>query len=203
MQCLRLPFPTRRPSVLPRVAVPVGCSAGFQPRRPDLSVSTSFVWWCLTSPTLALPSRRHGREWVLPGSQGTSILTCPVLRPRRGLLARPVRRVGVAFRALNHVGPRKLLFRGSIARPARSLPTLRNSGYPSAAQRLASGWRPTLARWAWHPKVPSHNFKKPTPSIPSAWALPGTLSGNSYPSVAGWETGCRVCGSSFQGRSAS
>ena len=62
---------------------------------------------------------------------GEPSCTCPALRPRRSLSARSLRRLGIAFRPSDGVGLHDdSSFRGSITRPAHSLPTLHAHGHP-------------------------------------------------------------------------
>src|SRR5438445_2891394 len=99
------------------------------------------------------------RRQALPGSWGTPLCTCPALRPRWDLHARPSRRFGAAFRHYYRVGSHHYHFRGSIARPAHSLSTLRNQGHPCPRK---TRFRPLarlcraglLTRW-----VPSQGFR--------------------------------------------
>jgi len=110
----------------------------------------AFAWRYRAALTCSLPStakrhrRRPGvflspvtprsgslrRRQGLPGSWGTPLCTCPALRPRWDLRARPSRRFGAAFRYFHHVGSHDHPFRGSITRPAHSLSTLRRHGLP-------------------------------------------------------------------------
>jgi hypothetical protein len=70
--------------------------------------------------------------------------SCPVLRPRRNLHAKPFQRFDVALSCLHEKGFRDQSFRDSIARPLRSLCTLR-AGVTTDYATLASGWRLPLA----------------------------------------------------------
>ncbi len=70
--------------------------------------------------------------------------SCPVLRPRRNLHAKPFQRFDVALPCLHEKGFRDQSFRDSIARPLHSLCTLR-AGVTTDYATLASGWRLPLA----------------------------------------------------------
>src|SRR5258708_17461922 len=64
------------------------------------------------------------RRQALPGSWGTPLCSCPALRPRWDLHARPSQRFGAAFRSYYTVGSHNYHFRGSIPRPVPPLSTL-------------------------------------------------------------------------------
>ena len=94
-----------------------------------------------------------------PRFLGNPLCTCPALRPRWDLRARPSRRFGAAFRGYYNVGSHHDHFRGSFTRPAHSLSTLRHHGYPwprkTRFRLLAKLCRAGLrTRW-----VPSQGFR--------------------------------------------
>ena len=91
------------------------------------------------------PVRRRRRQ-ELPGSWRTPLCTCPALRPRRDLCARPLLRFGVAFRLSNGVGSRNYLI-SELNHTARTLAVYASQGglLPRHA-RLASGWLASLSR---------------------------------------------------------
>jgi hypothetical protein len=99
------------------------------------SVPTGFV-----SSPVGYRSRGEDRVSQVPGGPTRA---CPALRPRRDLRAWPLRRFGAAFRHHKGVGSRKILFRGSITRPTRSLSTLRSPSCPGTTQdSLPAGGQP-------------------------------------------------------------
>ena len=117
LRCLRLAIPPLRPL--------------FRSRRPPSAADRGPGVWSPGTPGRDLARRRQG----LPGSWGTLVCTCPVLRPRRdrarqaiaALSARPPSTATTTAPAMSH-------FRGSITRPSHSLSTLRSAGHPAATQ---------------------------------------------------------------------
>jgi hypothetical protein len=73
--------------------------------------------------------------------------------------ARPLRRRDAAFRHFQNVGSRDYEpFRGSITRPAHSLPTLRGAGYPVATQDSLPAAGQALPDGAGYPQGPIERF---------------------------------------------
>ena len=76
----------------------------------------------------------HGGEDETSQVPGRPLRTCPALRPRRSTGPGPFGTGDGVFRHTNGVDSAKMIFRGSITRPARSLCTLRSRGHPRTAQ---------------------------------------------------------------------
>ncbi len=73
--------------------------------------------------------------------------------------ARPLRRHDAAFRHFQNVGSRDYeTFRGSIARPAHSLSTLRSAGYPGTTQDSLPAAGQSLPGGAGYPQGPIERF---------------------------------------------
>ena len=160
---LRLPRrPSRRARFLARRyrLRPVFASA-----RADAHRTSAGVLLTQTSRTGCCDG--DGRISQVPGEPPACM---PCSRPRRDLGARPVRRLGVAFRSWHGVGSRdRSLFRGSITRPAHSLSTLRRLGYPRTTQdSLPAGGHP--CRTGFYPQGSSGRF--PSDSLPHVISSP-------------------------------
>ena len=119
--------PSRRAS-LPSLGDTTACVRRFAPSGRDARPWARGV---------GVPVSRAGnvrwRRQGLPGSWGTLMCPCPVLRPRQDRRdARPIaaRRHGPRLCQQRRL-PRRLSFRGSIARPLDSLSTLRRAGHPT------------------------------------------------------------------------
>ena len=164
-----LRLPAARPAALRclRSAVPP-CTA----LRSHRLASAIAVGLGFSSSGHPRPDSRWRRQG-LPGSWGTPVRTCPALRPRRDLRARPLRRVGAAFRHLNDVGSHESVsFEAQSHGLARSLCTLRSARSPATPRNtrfrlLARLCRAGLAtRW-----VPPEGFAAqgpPSPGFPGA-----------------------------------
>jgi hypothetical protein len=84
------------------------------------------------SPGSPTGSGGGGRASQVPGD--LLLVTCPGLRPRWDLRARPSSALRCCFPLCVRRQLPQLTFRGSIPRPASSLSTLRSLGYPRSTQ---------------------------------------------------------------------
>jgi hypothetical protein len=120
-----------------------------------------------------------------PRSLGNPLRTCPALRPRRGLDARPPRHLDAAFRLVNSVGPRNL---GSYGAPSHGLhapcvrfaagitPAPRNTRF----RRVANLCRAGLVTRRVPTKVSAitnRPWLPPPPGFPGALTTPRGMSG--------------------------
>jgi hypothetical protein len=119
------------------------------------------------------PHRIHRRRRQdLPGSWRTPLRTCPALRLRRDLSARPPPRFDVAFRLFDSVGSREnsnfgaqshgpltrcLRFAGWVAPPPRKT-RFRMAGRPFRAG-LGTRWVPTKGFWLFHSPFPGFAWR--------------------------------------------
>ncbi len=117
-------LPAAHPAALRclRLAVPL-CALVFRSRRRPNAAAAGQGLWIYRLPLVPVTARRRQ---ALPGSWRTPVCSCPALRPRWDLRARPSRRFGAAFRGYYNVGSHDDHLRGSITRPVHSLSTLRH-----------------------------------------------------------------------------
>ena len=141
---------------------------------------------------VAHPAPRARRRQGLSGSWGTPMCTCPALRPRRDLHARPTSASRCCLPScLTTSALAAIVLRGSITRPAHSLssrfagritPPPRNTRFRLVASLCRAG---LTARW-----VPARGFRAcQSHLIPLPQALPDALGATKHRFVS-MKTGC-------------
>jgi len=92
--------PSRRTS-LPSLGGTALCARASLPSAAKRRHRRPGAYWFSRLPLVPSTARRRQ---ALPGSWGTPLCSCPALRPRWDLRARPLRRFDTAFRNLKNVG---------------------------------------------------------------------------------------------------
>ena len=120
-----------------------------------------------------LPLARASGDSRASQVPGGPSCTCPALSPRWGLHVRPSRRVGIAFRHSDGVGPHDVV--RFVAEPrGPCTPCVRFTSWVTpCGATLGSGCWPSLAGRESYPQGPSAKFQVYLHTILLARALPG------------------------------